>query len=61
VASFAVQLAKYLGAHVITTARAANHAYLREIGADEIIDYTASDFTQIGSGATPCLTPSVAM
>ncbi|MGB8488809.1 MAG: NADP-dependent oxidoreductase [Xanthobacteraceae bacterium] len=48
VASFAVQLAKYLGAHVITTARAANHAYLREIGADEIIDYTASDFTQIG-------------
>jgi NADPH:quinone reductase-like Zn-dependent oxidoreductase len=30
VASFAVQLAKYLGAHVITTARAANHAYLRE-------------------------------
>jgi NADPH:quinone reductase-like Zn-dependent oxidoreductase len=48
VASFAVQLAKYLGAHVITTARAANHAYLREIGADEVIDYTASDFTQIG-------------
>lgn len=48
VASFAVQLAKYLGAHVITTARAANHTYLREIGADEIIDYTASDFTQIG-------------
>src|SRR5262245_17998522 len=48
VASFAIQLAKHLGAHVITTARAANHAYLREIGADEIIDYTASDFTQIG-------------
>src|SRR5262245_3458736 len=48
VASFAVQLAKHLGAHVITTARAANHAYLRGIGADEVIDYTASDFTQIG-------------
>ena len=48
VASFAIQLAKHLGAHVITTARAANHAYLRAIGADEIIDYTASDFTQIG-------------
>jgi NADPH:quinone reductase-like Zn-dependent oxidoreductase len=48
VASFAVQLAKHLGAHVITTARAANHAYLREIGADEVIDYTTSDFTEIG-------------
>src|SRR5262252_1513412 len=48
VASFAIQLAKHIGAHVITTARAAHHAYLRDIGADEIIDYTASDFTQIG-------------
>ena len=48
VGSFAVQLAKHLGAHVITTARAENHAFLREIGADEIIDYTNSDFTQIG-------------
>ena len=48
VASFAIQLAKHLGAHVITTARAAHHAYLRDIGADEIIDYTTSDFTQIG-------------
>src|SRR6516164_9777931 len=48
VASFAIQLSKHLGAHVITTARAANHAYLREIGADEIIDYTASDFTHVG-------------
>src|SRR5262245_8672453 len=48
VASFGIQLAKHLGAHVITTARAAHHDYLREIGADEIIDYTAGDFTQIG-------------
>ena len=48
VGSFAVQLAKYLGAYVITTARAENHSFLREIGADEIIDYTKSDFTQIG-------------
>ena len=48
VGSFAVQLAKHLGAHVITTARAENHDFLREIGADEIIDYTESDFTQIG-------------
>jgi len=47
VASFAMQLAKHLGARVITTASAANHDYLREIGADEIIDYNAVDFTKV--------------
>src|SRR6516225_5442264 len=46
VASFAIQLAKHLGARVITTASAANHDYLRRIGADEIIDYNAVDFTK---------------
>src|SRR6202790_4582215 len=46
VASFAIQLAKYLGARVITTASASNHDYLRQIGADEIIDYNAVDFTR---------------
>ncbi|MEU3781573.1 NADP-dependent oxidoreductase [Streptomyces sp900129855] len=40
----AVQLAKELGAHVIGTARAANHDFLRKLGADELIDYTATDF-----------------
>jgi NADPH:quinone reductase-like Zn-dependent oxidoreductase len=47
VASFAIQLAKHLGARVITTARAVNHDYLRHIGADEIIDYDAVDFTTV--------------
>ena len=47
VASFAIQLAKHLGARVITTASAANHDYLRQIGADEIIDYNAVDFTKV--------------
>jgi NADPH:quinone reductase-like Zn-dependent oxidoreductase len=47
VASFAIQLAKHLGARVITTASAANHDYLRDIGADEIIDYHAVDFTKV--------------
>src|SRR5246500_1527795 len=46
VAAFAIQLSKHLGARVITTASAANHDYLRSIGADEIIDYNALDFTQ---------------
>ena len=50
VASFAIQLAKHLGARVITTASAANHDYLRQIGADEIIDYNAVDFTKVVTG-----------
>jgi NADPH:quinone reductase-like Zn-dependent oxidoreductase len=47
VASFAIQLAKHLGARVITTASASNHDYMRTIGADEIIDYNAVDFTKV--------------
>ena len=50
VASFAIQLAKHLGARVITTASASNHEYLRKIGADEIIDYNAVDFTKVVTG-----------
>ncbi len=49
VASFAVQVAKHLGAHVITTASAANHDFLRGLGADEIIDYSTQDFTEVVS------------
>jgi NADPH:quinone reductase-like Zn-dependent oxidoreductase len=49
VASCAIQLAKHIGAHIITTASAANHEYVRGLGADEIIDYNARDFTQIVS------------
>jgi len=48
VASFAIQLAKHIGARVITTASAANHDYLRDLGADEIIDYNIQDFTDRG-------------
>jgi NADPH:quinone reductase-like Zn-dependent oxidoreductase len=46
VASFAIQLAKHLGARVITTASAANLPYLRDIGADQVIDYNTTDFTK---------------
>jgi NADPH:quinone reductase-like Zn-dependent oxidoreductase len=49
VASFAIQLAKHLGARVVTTARAANHAWLRELGADQVIDYNAADFRKVVS------------
>lgn len=50
VASFAIQLAKHIGARVITTASAANHDYVRGLGADEIIDYNTQDFTTLVSG-----------
>ena len=49
VAGFAIELAKHLGARVITTASAANHGYLRRLGADQIIDYNAQDFTEMVS------------
>jgi NADPH:quinone reductase-like Zn-dependent oxidoreductase len=47
VAGFAIQLAKHLGARVITTTSAANRDYVRGLGADEIIDYNKQDFTQL--------------
>ncbi len=47
VASFAIQLAKHLGARVVTTASAANLTYLRDIGADEVIDYNTADFSKV--------------
>jgi NADPH:quinone reductase-like Zn-dependent oxidoreductase len=44
VAGFAIQLAKHLGATVITTASARNHSYVRSLGADRVIDYNVEDF-----------------
>jgi NADPH:quinone reductase-like Zn-dependent oxidoreductase len=46
VASFAIQVAKHIGARVITTTSAANISYVRSLGADEVIDYNAEDFTK---------------
>src|SRR5205814_2756145 len=46
VAGFAIQLAKHIGATVITTASARNHEYVRGLGADRVIDYNAEDFTK---------------
>ena len=50
VAGFAIQFAKYLGARVITTTSAANIDYVRGLGADQVIDYNAEDFTKVVSG-----------
>ena len=50
VAGFGIQFAKYLGAKVITTTSAANMAYVKSLGADQVIDYGAEDFTKVVSG-----------
>jgi NADPH:quinone reductase-like Zn-dependent oxidoreductase len=42
----AIQIAKALGAHVITTAGASKRKFVEELGADEVLDYTAVDFTE---------------
>lgn len=47
VGSYAVQLAKWRGAHVIATASDYNHDYLLELGADEVIDYRLVHFEDI--------------
>jgi NADPH:quinone reductase-like Zn-dependent oxidoreductase len=51
VAGFAIQLAKHIGATVITTASRANDEYVRKLGADQVIDYHSEDFTRV---APPC-------
>src|SRR5688572_7741569 len=45
VGTFAVQVAKWLGAHVTAVTRAGSVDVVRSIGADEVIDHDAEDFT----------------
>jgi len=44
---FAVQFAKWKGAHVTGIASEKNEAFLREIGVDEIINYKTADFNSL--------------
>lgn len=44
VGTFAIQLAKHLGATVATTASATNVALVKSLGADVVIDYKTQDF-----------------
>lgn len=50
VGTFAIQLAKHLGATVATTTSAANAALVKSLGADVVIDYKTQDFAQVLSG-----------
>jgi NADPH:quinone reductase-like Zn-dependent oxidoreductase len=48
VGTFAVQIAKALGAHVTAVTSTRNVDLVRSIGADEVVDYTKEDFTERG-------------
>ncbi|NGN64646.1 NADP-dependent oxidoreductase [Streptomyces sp. A7024] len=47
VGHLAVQLAKARGAHVTALASAPRHDFVRALGADEVIDYRTTDFTEM--------------
>ncbi len=47
VGHFAVQFAKWKKARVVATASASNEAFLRELGADEVIDYRNTEFEKV--------------
>ena len=47
---YVVQLARLHGAHVVATASGADAAFVRELGAEQVIDYQAAKFEQIVTG-----------
>ncbi|MDH6125392.1 NADP-dependent oxidoreductase [Kitasatospora sp. GP82] len=57
VGHLAVQVAKAYGAYVIGTASAGKHEFVRGLGADEVIDYTAADFASMVSDVDVVIDP----
>lgn len=47
IGSVALQIAKHMGAHVATTATGDDIAYVKSLGADEVIDYKAQNFSDV--------------
>ncbi|QNG44179.1 zinc-dependent alcohol dehydrogenase family protein [Sphingobium yanoikuyae] len=52
VGTIAIQVAKAIGARVLTTARAADHAFVRSLGADEAIDHSTEDYVDAATRLT---------
>lgn len=57
VGSLAVQIAKHFGAWVAATASAEKHDFVRNLGADQVIDYRAQDFREAVSDIDVVLDP----
>jgi NADPH:quinone reductase-like Zn-dependent oxidoreductase len=57
VGSFAIQIAKALGARVIATASTANQDLLKQLGADVAIDYTKTRFEDVAKDVDAVLDP----
>ncbi len=52
VGTLAIQVAKAIGAKVITTARVSDHAFVKSLGADEVIDFMSEDYVEAISTIT---------
>jgi NADPH:quinone reductase-like Zn-dependent oxidoreductase len=50
IGGLAIQLAKYRGAYVATTAKADKFDYVKSLGADQVVDYTKQKFEDVLSG-----------
>jgi alcohol dehydrogenase len=50
IGSISIQLAKHLGAQVVTTASVEDIPYVKSLGADEVIDYRSENFGAVMGG-----------